>query len=217
MLRRVRPYFLVAAIAIFVAELAFGHPGAVDWVLGLAMGALVALWIALRDSLPGYIENHRTGAAGERDTARELAPLRRRGWIFVHDIPTARANRDHVAVSASGVYLLDSKRYDGEIEVDGDVVRVQRLDDPDGRYEAPLGAGMRARAAELKREVEAATGYRPWVQAVIVFWGHFPAGVVTVDRVTFVHGRLLADWLAGQPERLTAEQTAAIASSIRSG
>jgi hypothetical protein len=59
-----------------------------------------------------------TGAEGERTIAEMLA--RRCPHVPVlHDlrIPHSRANIDHIAVAASGVYVIDTKRYRGKIEV----------------------------------------------------------------------------------------------------
>ena len=61
-----------------------------------------------------------TGGRGEEAVARALArscPA----VAMLHDrcIPGQRANIDHIAVAASGVYVIDTKRYRGRIEVRG--------------------------------------------------------------------------------------------------
>ena len=57
------------------------------------------------------------GAAGERRVAEILAACP--GVIALHDrrIPGTRSNIDHVAVSATGVFVIDAKRYEGAVEV----------------------------------------------------------------------------------------------------
>jgi hypothetical protein len=67
---------------------------------------------------------------------------------------------------------------------------------------------MRARAAELKERIEADTGARQWVQALVVVWGDFQAGVVEHDRVVYVAGDRLARWLESQPSRRVAVELA---------
>jgi hypothetical protein len=51
----------------------------------------------------------RRGAAGERRTARLLAPLERRGWAVLHDlaIPGTQANLDHLVIGPGGVLVID--------------------------------------------------------------------------------------------------------------
>jgi nuclease-like protein len=62
----------------------------------------------------------RRGAAGERRTARLLAPLERRGWVVLHDlaIPGSAANIDHVVIGPGGVLVVDSKQYRGRLDLD---------------------------------------------------------------------------------------------------
>src|SRR5829696_523083 len=64
----------------------------------------------------------RRGVAGERRTARLLAPLERRGWAVLHDlaIPGSVANIDHLVIGPGGVGVIDSKQYRGRLRVDGD-------------------------------------------------------------------------------------------------
>jgi hypothetical protein len=59
-----------------------------------------------------------SGARGEELLARSLAS-RCPQVAFVHDRrrPGTRANIDHVAVAASGVYVIDTKRHHGRIRV----------------------------------------------------------------------------------------------------
>jgi hypothetical protein len=61
----------------------------------------------------------RTGAAGERRVAEQLASIGRDDVIALHDrrIPGKLSNIDHIVVSPSGVYVVDTKNYDGSIEV----------------------------------------------------------------------------------------------------
>jgi len=65
-------------------------------------------------------EQHRwaVGARGEELLAESLA-RRCPSALLLHDrrMPGSRANIDHVAVAASGVYVIDAKRYRGKIEV----------------------------------------------------------------------------------------------------
>ena len=59
-----------------------------------------------------------TGAQGEAILAEFLAK-RCPDVPVLHDrrMPHSKANIDHIAVGASGVYVIDTKRYRGKIEV----------------------------------------------------------------------------------------------------
>jgi hypothetical protein len=56
-----------------------------------------------------------TGAIGESMVGRRLDSLSGAGVIALHDrrIPRSVANIDHIAVGRSGVYIIDTKRYQG--------------------------------------------------------------------------------------------------------
>jgi hypothetical protein len=64
----------------------------------------------------------RRGAAGERRTARLLAPLERCGWAVLHDlaIPGSQANIDHLVIGPGGVVVIDTKHYRGQVHLDRD-------------------------------------------------------------------------------------------------
>lgn len=59
------------------------------------------------------------GAAGERMTAECLAPLRRRGFVFLHDraIRGHRGNIDHVVIGPPGVFAVETKHLSGVVRV----------------------------------------------------------------------------------------------------
>ncbi len=59
-----------------------------------------------------------TGARGEEMLAEALAS-QCPAAALLHDrrIPKSRANIDHIAVTGTGVYVIDAKRYRGKIEV----------------------------------------------------------------------------------------------------
>ena len=207
------------ALLLIVLEIASWH--LTSWLLGLALGVLIAVYIALRETPPAHIERWRAGAEGERRTAAALATLRRHGYALLHDLPDRRAsdrdfrgNVDHVVVSRAGVFLLDSKWLGGEVSVDGDTVRVQMLDDDDESYELDrLARGMRGRAVRLQEDVAERTGVRN-VQAVVVFWNPFPAGLLEENRVVYVEGARLAEWLRQQRPELPLDQVSFIAHAI---
>ena len=59
-----------------------------------------------------------TGAGGERQVAEELTRRLGDRAVLLHDrkIPGSRANIDHLVVAASGVWVIDAKKYQGRVK-----------------------------------------------------------------------------------------------------
>lgn len=205
------PFFVVGvAIVLLDGQL-------VSWGAGVAVGVAMTLWMVFQDTPPHYVERWRLGFEGERKTAKELTRLERAGWHVAHDVQNGHGNYDHIAVGAAGVYLLESKNLQGIVEIRDGVPHLQRRLDPEDNK--PWGSIPRralADAARLKEEIEARTGHRTWVQAVVVLWAEFPAGVVEDDRCIFVHGPRLRAWLQDRPSRLAQAEAEEIAAGIAS-
>ncbi|WP_241249834.1 hypothetical protein [Rhodococcus sp. X156] len=49
---------------------------------------------------------------------------------------------------------------------------------------------------------------------MVVLWGEFPQEVAGGDRMTYVHGDHLVEWLRGQRAQLNAKQIAEIAAVL---
>jgi hypothetical protein len=103
------------------------------------------------------------------------------------------------------VFLVDSKACTGRVEVHGDDLRSRRLDDAAFDYvKRGLGRHLRGAAVGLKRDIDAHLSRRVcFVSAVAAIWGDFPQREVNGDRVTYIAGEALAEWLRDQPQRLT--------------
>lgn len=211
-IRKARWAFILIGGVPIAVEVARSDRHFLDWTLGLATGGALALWMALSDAPPWYIEKWRWGAEAERWTARKLGGLRQSGWRLLHDIPAIRGNRDHVVLGPGGAFLLDTKRFVGRVSVDGDVIHVERVHDADDQMDWDRVAGrVRGLAVELKRELDAGGVHVGWVRAVVVIWSEFPQQLVEGDRITFVHGNRVAEWLATQtaPRPFDAERAEA--------
>jgi hypothetical protein len=89
-------------------------------VVGLAAAALVGWRLRFRPSTQARAWQR--GAHGERQTARLLDRLGRDGYQVLHDraIPGSPANIDHLVVGPSGVFVIDSKRWTGQVHQDND-------------------------------------------------------------------------------------------------
>lgn len=204
--------FIVAGLAVLLLD---GHY--LSWYAGLATGAAVGVWIALRETPPPYVESWRNGAEGERRTEKALKPLERAGWHFVHDVKEHYGNYDHIAVSRAGVFLLETKNLLGTVELRDGVLHQRRRLDPeaDTRWERIRQRAL-ASAARLKEDIERRTGLRTWVQAVVVFWSDFPEGLIDDGRCIFIHGPRLCTWMQDRPDRLSQADVEEFAAGIAS-
>jgi hypothetical protein len=89
-------------------------------LVGVATAALVAWRVRFRTS-----EQARTwqrGVHGERHTARLLDRLTRDGYVVFHDlaVPDSPANVDHLVIGPSGVFVIDSKQWTGQVRQGAD-------------------------------------------------------------------------------------------------
>ena len=70
-----------------------------------------------------------TGAIGEERLGNRLNDLASETIRLLHDrrIPGSRANIDHVAVTPTGVYVIDAKRYKGRpsLKIEGGILRAR--------------------------------------------------------------------------------------------
>lgn len=203
--RRVLPRFrwlLFPVVAGCIVFLVLGPASKLQFGAGLLAGGLLALYAWVRDEPPEHVRRHGVGAEGERSTARALVPLLTDGWRVAHDVDTGHGNRDHVLVGPGGLFLLDSKKLGGTVEIHGETVHVDRRDDPRDSYDLPrLAAALRSEAARMHDEILSATRTNVWVTAVIVLWSPFPARLVEGNKVVFVHGDELVSWLRTRPRR----------------
>ena len=93
---------------------------------------LGGLILAMTDD-PQSTKAWNDGAEGEERLAARLDELADAGVALLHDrrIPGTRANIDHIAVTPTGVWVIDTKRYQGRptLRVQGGILRprVERL------------------------------------------------------------------------------------------
>jgi hypothetical protein len=89
-------------------------------LVGLAVAATVGWRLRFRPS--EQARAWRRGAHGERRTARLLDRLGRDGYVSFHDlaVPGSPANLDHLVVGPSGVFVIDSKQWTGQVHQSAD-------------------------------------------------------------------------------------------------
>jgi len=87
------------------------------------------------------------------------------------------------------VYLLETKKLEGSVEIDNRVPRLLRRHDPqaDPTFQS-VGPRTLDAARRIKTHIQYQTGHRLWVQAIVVFWSDFPEQIVEADRCVYIHG-----------------------------
>ena len=87
---------------------------------------LGGLILALSDD-PQSTKSWDVGAVGEERVGARLNEMASESLLVLHDrgIPGSRANIDHIAVTATGVYVIDPKRYTGRpsLKIEGGLFR----------------------------------------------------------------------------------------------
>lgn len=191
------------------------HPPHVGFYVGFTVGLTAGVLLALADTPPQHIERWRTGAEGEKATAKELRKLPA-GWQVVHDIDIGRGNVDHVAVGPPGVFVLDSKKLSGVVSVTAGVLSVRWREDPDDGYTLPrLASRMRwlARTIETRLRADAVEGLD--VQPVVAIWAPFDQGSILSGGVAWVSGKQIANVLGRRPVMLTSDEVTQAAQALR--
>jgi hypothetical protein len=111
---------IVAAAGLVVGALA--DQAGLPWagLVGLAIAVLVGWRLRFRPS--EQARAWRRGAHGERETARVLDRLARDGYVVLHDLamPGSSANVDHLVLGPSGVFVIDSKQWTGQVHQSSD-------------------------------------------------------------------------------------------------
>jgi hypothetical protein len=219
--RENRKFFLtsgVVVVAVFIGLYVLSHKHVLVFLAGVLAGGLLALYIAIRESPPPWIENYQRGALGEQRTASALAPLLKQGWVVVHDLPRTKSNLDHVLVGPGGVFVLDTKNYRGFARVIGDTLTVTYEDGRGSGYQGDgLARSARAQGREVNEMLRLRGETRVWVSAVVVLWTEFPQQRADGNKMTYIQGGHLVEWLLSQPARLNSRQVDQIAGLLRPG
>jgi Nuclease-related domain len=204
------PWRILALVAVGVA--AWLAAARVAPTLAVPTGVTVAAglgWLLRFRSSPDTLA-WRRGAAGERRTARLLAPLERRGWAVLHDlaIPNPQANIDHLVIGPGGVLAIDSKQYRGRLRVDRDGMVWHGRD--------LLVSALRTTLWEADRADEVLGIADLQVAAVVAVHGtSVPWGALRAEGVTLVPARRLPDLLCALPPILGPERVAWLADRAR--
>jgi len=198
------PFLIAAFVALLLAVPLWLYTPHGEFFAGLVVGGTDGMAFWIWDDPPEFIAKWKRGAEGERKTGVVLDRLAKLGWHGVHDRQGKYGNLDHVVVGPGGVYLLDSKNLFGTISLTEAGLQTQYRDAPrDGFTYTSLAGAMRGASFHLNERLAATTDLTPWVQAVVVIWGHFPETEAERDKVVYVSGDRLEAWLLQQPARLS--------------
>lgn len=209
------PLVAILPIAVELPIALLTHPSHRGFWIGIGIGAGAAAALVLFDSPPAHIERWRSGADGEKSTARTLRPLLRCGWELFNDIPTVHGNIDHVLVGPAGIFMLESKRLAGQVRVEAGKLSVRWHEDPDDGYEnESIARRARGTAVVLHSWIDA-PGSSHWVQAVVVLWADFEQRSVERDKVAWVRGDQLANVLARRPTKYSGDELREVISRTR--
>jgi hypothetical protein len=112
------PLVLAAGLVAGTLAAQTGLPG--SGPIGLTVAVLVGWRLRFRPS--AQARAWQRGAHGERQTARLLDRLGRDGYVSLHDLamPDSPANLDHLVVGSSGVFVIDSKQWTGQVHQSAD-------------------------------------------------------------------------------------------------
>ena len=190
-----RPRIIATSAVVFLAGtlVALAALGS-NWQPFGAMVMVVAVLYALVSlyELPNHVRAWRTGADGEMATARILAPLSAEGFVILHDrrIPNGRENIDHIVIGPTGVFVIETKNYAGDLRVRDGVLFVDRR----------RRAGVIDQVRRQANAVSAVLLNVPVGDIVVVHHADFPLlGPQRIDGVPIVMPRGLARLLRDSP------------------
>jgi len=137
------------------------------FIIPAAVGFLLRKQINSRfDKLTEDIISYRKGAEGEYLTAEALVNLPD-SYAVLHDVthPSINGNIDHVVVGPTGVFALETKDWHGMVSLSGN----SKLMLNDKYDKSKHGKVILGRSVDMNKKIEALSGVKTFVQAVMVF------------------------------------------------
>ena len=150
-------------------------------------------------------------------TDRLLRKLPAREWEVLEDIDP-KHGVDHVLIGPAGVFALTSRDPEGiaAARVKDGMLWLRRGGDPrSDRRGGAINRQVLDSARALHKQIRSRTGRGPEVHPVVVLWCEFPQAIAESDRIAFVRGRDLIDWISHRPQRLDASGRAEVAVAVR--
>ncbi|GAA4372583.1 hypothetical protein GCM10023088_26300 [Actinomadura verrucosospora] len=197
-------YRIGAAVVAGAAALAL-----TSWRLGLTVAVLVVIGDYVRQSRKSStVTAWQKSSAAERRTERQLKSLRRNGYLVLHARAVPRDDEgvsdgriDHLVIGPSGVYAIDSEKWDKRLPVrtmshlklfHGPFNKKDRLDE--ARWEAQMASIILAERV----------GFDVPVQPSVAIYGpSIPWKVMRVRDVDVYAGNRARSYLRRRPKILT--------------
>ncbi|MFG1701427.1 nuclease-related domain-containing protein [Nonomuraea sp. NPDC049309] len=178
-----------------------------DWRIGVTAGVIAAIAEAIyRSRSNSSVPAWRRTSVAERRTEAQLRRLERNGYRTLHAraIPGSEAQIDHLVVGPTGVYAVDSEKWDRRLPV-----RVQM-----GKklFHGPFD--MKDRLSEAKWEASEASkliseklGHEISVVPSLAIYGPaVPWKIMTIRDVDVYEGHRARKWITKRERALTAAE-----------
>jgi len=149
--------------------------------------------LALADE-PQHESAWARGASGEERVAEALAKHRGDAVVVLHDrrIPKSRANIDHLAVTPTGVWVIDAKRYKGKVAVSSPLFGSAKLT-IGGRDKTTLMDGLKKQVALVRAVISEIAPDVPLHGALCFVDADLPLlGTLTFDGYPLLYPKALA-------------------------
>jgi hypothetical protein len=182
-----------------------------SWRLGLTFTVLAFIAEAVyRARTVSSVPAWRRASAAERRTEAQLKKLERSGYKTLHAraIPGSEAQIDHLVVGPTGVYAVDSEKWDKRLPVrvqshrklfHGPFNRKPRLDE--ARWEAAQASDLISKA--LGREITV-------VPSLAIYGPPIPWRILNIRDVDVFSGGLVRKWIIKRERSLTTAEIESI-------
>lgn len=175
-----------------------------SWYLGITAAVIAAMADTVYQartvsSVPAW----RRRSAAERRTEAQLKKLERSGYRTLHAraIPGSEAQIDHLVIGPTGVYAVDSEKWDKRLPVrvqshrklfHGPFNRKERLDE--ARWEASQASRLISEA--LNREIAV-------VPSLAIYGPPIPWKILNIREVDVFDGHRVRKWITKRERSLT--------------
>src|SRR5580692_7108450 len=209
-------FWRTRAIIMIVVGLLFGIPTK-NWVIGLTLAILAGIIDTVyRSRNAANYQNGASQAGAQRRTRKQLKRMRRDGYFALdaRPIPDSREFIDHLVIGPTGVYAIDSEKWDAKVPVR--TLNGKRL------YRGPESQKERLEhavweAGQASEILSAALGTEIPVRPALAIYGpRIPWDIATIRNVDVFSGPTLRKYLRqrarqrdGAP-KLTREQVRTI-------
>ena len=171
--------YVVASVLVFTLAATEWYRWYFHIPLRPGLATIVAL-IVIVYSVPKILKIRRQAQAlklgrdGEKEVGEFLERLRRDGCIIFHDIVGEKFNLDHVILSSTGIYTVETKTYskpignNARVHYDGDHLEIDSIGNQDD-----ILLQTKAESLWLKGILKESTGREYCIKPVVVFPGWF--------------------------------------------